>query len=267
MKTRIEVILGLVIIGTTLAFGGVQVIAASIMEVVLFALAFFLLWKQAQRGVINLPLPIWPVLLVLLVALQIVPLPSSLVSFLSSTRSVDLKLMGAQASAPSWATLSVYPHETLAGLMRLLAYLSAFVLVAYVFDFRTRKSTLLRLLILLGCFEAAYGIVQYVTGWQKIFTYTKNFDLEEATGTFINRNHFAGFLEMVLPFVLAYAFYYFQTWSRRRYSKESGQSSGRGSAEQVLFYIFLMVITVVAVIFSRPPPTPISFILSGNHEI
>ena len=251
MNKRTEVILALVIVGATLAFGGVQIITYSLLEVVLFVLAFLLLWKQTQQGVINLPLPVWPVLFVLLVVLQIVPLPSSLVAFLSPGRLVDFRLAGAPPAVPSWITLSVYPRETLEGLMRLLAYLSAFVLAAYGFDFRKGKSTLLRALILLGCFEAGYGIVQYVTGWQKIFTYTKLFDLEEATGTFINRNHYAGFLEMILPFVLAYAFYHFQLWSRRRYSRESGQASGRGTAEQVLFYIFLMVIMVVAVIFSR----------------
>ena len=251
MNKRMEVILALVIVGATLAFGGVQVITYSLLEVVLFALAFSLLWKQAHGGEINLPLPVWPVLFALLVVVQIVPLPSSLVGFLSPGRLEDFKLAGAQPAAPSWVTLSVYPHETLDNLMRFLAYLSAFMLAAYVFDFRKGKSTLLRILILLGCFEAAYGIVQYVTGWQKIFTYTKRFDLEEATGTFINRNHFAGFLEMVLPFVLAYAFYHFQAGSPRRSSGESGLSSGRGSAAQVLFYTFLLVLMVVAVVFSR----------------
>jgi O-antigen ligase len=251
MKKWLEVLLALVLIGATLAFGGVQVITYSIVEVVLFALVLLLLWRQTQQGAINLPLPVWPALFVLLVALQIVPLPSLLVGYLSPGRLADFHPSVTQAAVPSWITLSVYPHETLDALMRLLAYLSAFVLAAYVFDFRRGKSTLLRLLILLGCFEAAHGIVQYVTGWQKIFTYTKKFDLEEATGTFINRNHFAGFLEMVIPFVLAYAFYHFQAWSSRRYSRGSGQASGRGSAEQVLFYVFLLIILVVAVIFSR----------------
>jgi O-antigen ligase len=251
MNKRLEFVLALVIVGTTLAFGGVQIITYSLMEVVLFALILLLLWKQTQQGAINLPLPIWPLLFVLLVILQIIPLPTSLVGFLSPGRLADLKLTGAQHAVPSWVTLSVYPHETLDGLMRLLAYLCAFVLAAYAVDFRQGKSTLLRFLILLGCFEAAYGITQYVTGWQKIFTYTKRFDLEEATGTFINRNHFAGFLEMVLPFALAYAFYHFQAWSSRRYARPSGGSAGRGSAEQAVFYIFLMILMVVAVTFSR----------------
>jgi len=58
-------------------------------------------------------------------------------------------------------------------------------------------------LVALGAFEALYGLVQYLTGWQRIFGYVKKYNLEEATGTYINRNHFAGFLEMVIPFGVA----------------------------------------------------------------
>jgi hypothetical protein len=56
-------------------------------------------------------------------------------------------------------------------------------------------------------FEAFYGLIQYLTDWQQIFTYVKKFDLEEATGTYINRNHYAGLLEMILPFSLALLFF------------------------------------------------------------
>jgi O-antigen ligase len=107
--------------------------------------------------------------------------------------------------------------------------------------------------MLLGCFEAGYGIVQYLTGWQKIFTYTKKSGLGEASGTFINRNHFAGFLELVLPFVLASAFYSFQVWAGRRGSFSMRRATGDRSSgvHQFLFYLFLLIVMVVAVIFSR----------------
>jgi hypothetical protein len=62
-------------------------------------------------------------------------------------------------------------------------------------------------LVALGTFEALYGLVQYLTGWQRIFGYVKKYNLEEATGTYINRNHFAGFLEMVIPFGVALVLY------------------------------------------------------------
>ena len=43
-------------------------------------------------------------------------------------------------------------------LFKFLAYLSAFVLAAYLFDSRKGKSILIRALILIGSFQAVYGI-------------------------------------------------------------------------------------------------------------
>jgi O-antigen ligase len=158
----------------------------------------------------------------------------------------------ALAASGNWAPLSLYPHATLLNLIKLLAYLGGFTLAAYTFDFRKPRSILLRGLIVLGVFEAAYGIVQYLAGWQKIFTYEKRYGLQEASGTYINRNHFVGLLELILPFVVASAFYSFQVWSSRgRGTRERGDSTERTSAAyQTLFYSFLIVVMMVALIFS-----------------
>jgi O-antigen ligase len=72
---------------------------------------------------------------------------------------------------------------------------------------RANRRRLVTWLVALGAFEAIYGLVQYLTGWQRIFGYVKKYNLEEATGTYINRNHFAGFLEMVIPFGVALVLY------------------------------------------------------------
>jgi len=76
-----------------------------------------------------------------------------------------------------------------------VTYLTAFYLVLLVSADRNAKKRLVYALIALGAFEAFYGLVQYLTGWQQIFAYVKKYYLEDATGTYINRNHFAGFLE------------------------------------------------------------------------
>ncbi|MFB3923233.1 MAG: O-antigen ligase family protein [Terriglobia bacterium] len=253
MNKAAEIILALVIVGVTLAFGGVQPISYSLMEVILFLTVLVLLLRQTRINEARVPLPVWPFLFAGLVVLQLIPLPVGLVGMLSPERLTDWNI-GITDSAPrSWATLSVYPHETILVLMRLLAYLSGFVIAAQVFDSRKGQSSLLRILIFLGLFEAGYGIVQYTTGWQKIFTYTKKYDLEEATGTYINRNHFAGLLELIIPLVLASIFYSFQAWTSRRHMGHTGRrDSGRNlAASQSLFYLFLLVLMVVAVIFSR----------------
>jgi O-antigen ligase len=249
MNRAIEIILALTLAGTTLAFGGVQTITFSIMEMVVFGLLAALLIHQAREGEIRLPLPVWPVLFVALVAFQLVPLPASLLGKLSPQRLEDLAML----PGVNWGAISVYSRDTWLGLVKILAYLSAFVMAAQVSDLRRNRSIIIRALVLLGLVEAAYGIVQYLTGWQQIFTYVKKYDLEEATGTYINRNHFAGHLEMVMPFVLAAAFYAFDKWTSRRHAfSGSAEAEERSSAgHQMLFYLFLLVLAGVALIFSR----------------
>ena len=53
-------------------------------------------------------------------------------------------------------------------------------------------------------FQASYGIVSHLSGSQSILgLWEKRYYLGDATGTFINRNHFAGFLAISWPLVLS----------------------------------------------------------------
>jgi len=253
MQRAIEVTLVLVMIGVTLAFGGVQRLTYSLMEVALF-LTFLSRWlKQAWDGEIRIPLSVWPCLLVLLVALQIIPLPTSFVGTLAAARLATSESAGLPQLHAGWTTISIYPHATVAGLFRLIAYLCAFILAADVFDSGKRNSLLVRALIYLAVFEAAYGTLQYLTGWQKIFTYTKQYYTAEATGTYINHNHLAGFLELAMPFVVGLIFYSFQMWVENRKTgwAATPRRSWAPAGMQILVYVFLMLVMVVGIIFSR----------------
>ncbi len=253
MNRVLELVLAVTIVGATLAFGGVQPLTYTLLELAVFLAVLLLLWRQTRQGEIALRLPLWPVLFVLWALVQLLPLPSFVIGWISPARLLDPSLSGLAPGQWVWTALSIYPHDSVVALAKFLAYLGAFLLAAYLYDSRKRRSTLLRILILLGCFEAVYGIVQYLTGWQKIFTYTKQFDLQEATGTYINRSHFAGLLELTLPFVVALLFYSFGLRSEGRHvDMNTPPAVRRGSpGSQLLFYVFVLLIMVMAVLFSR----------------
>jgi O-antigen ligase len=250
MDKVLELILALVIIGATLAFGGVQPVAYSPMEAVLFLLVLVLLLKQSRTGKISLPIPLWPLLFVVWVVLQLIPLPARLVMIVSPTRVAGAQDL-AQASS-AWITISIYPEASLTAIIKFLAYFGAFVLAAYLFDSSRRKSTLLNGLLALGVFEAGYGMFQYLAKYDRIFTYRKEYDLGVATGTFINRNHFAGLLEMIMPMAAASAFYFLQRWGERpRVPRGRHAPSGGSSlAFQATFYMFLALVMGLGVVFS-----------------
>lgn len=250
MNRTLEIILAIVVAGTALAFGGVVPAAYSAMEIVLFASVLALLIHQTWQGQIELHAAIPPVLFALWLGLELVPLPQGWVRWLEPARfQGPLPLQG---SSSAWVTLSIYPHATILAGIRFLAYLAAFVLAVQVFDSHRRSSILVRSLIGLGLLEAVYGSVEYLTGWEKIFTYSKQAYTGMATGTYINHNHFAGVLEMTLPFLVGYVFYYFQIWQegRGRRSSRSGQS-GSSAGFVAVACVFLVIVMLVGLLFSR----------------
>jgi O-antigen ligase len=254
VKKIVEWGLLLIITGSVLAFGGVQSPAYSAMEAALFLLTVVVLGRQTSEGKIDLPLPLWILPFLCLVLFQMIPLPGRIVSWLSPNRLFPGLLPALTPGATHWATLSLYPHDTLLGFFKLGAYLAAFVLAAYAFEAREGRNVLAPGLIVLGSLEAAYGIVQYLTGYQKIFGFTKQFYTDDATGTYINHNHFAGFLELVIPFAAMMVFYHLQSRSA-----QGGPDRRRGRAggyslsvhPRVVFYAFIVILLLIAVVFSR----------------
>jgi O-antigen ligase len=254
VKKIVEWGLLLIITGSVLAFGGVQSLAYTAMEVSLFLLTLVVLVRQTIDGKIDLPLPLWILPFLCLVVFQTIPLPVRVVSWLSPNRLFPGLQAALTLGAAHWATLSLYPHDTLLGFFKLLAYLAAFVLAAYAFEAGEGKNVLTPGLIVLGSLEAAYGMVQYLTGYQKIFGFTKQFYTDDATGTYINHNHFAGFLELVIPFAAMMVFYNLQSPSAHGVPERRRLRGGRYSLSlhpPILFYAFLVILLLMAVVFSR----------------
>lgn len=249
MNRVLEIVLAVVVVGTALDFGGVQPLAYSLMEVALFAALLALAIHQTWQGRLQLRVSIWPVFFALWIALQIIPLPASLVRALEPVR---FKGAFVNHSDAGWLTLSIYPHATLLLWIRFLGYLAAFVLAVHLFDSRKRSSLLVGTLIGIGLFESVYGSAEYSTGREKIFTYSKQYYTGMATGTYINHNHYAGLLELTMPFLVGSVFYYFQMWQQnrgKRFSRDPQQGASAGLIAVV--YVFLVIVMLVSLLFSR----------------
>jgi len=101
-------------------------------------------------------------------------------------------------------TVSLDPLAT-ASAVRTGAALVALLLVATTVV-ATRGATLLVLALLMSAaFQALYGTLVLASGNPVIWHVPKQHYLDCATGTFVNRNHFAGFLAAALPPGLALA--------------------------------------------------------------
>ncbi|MBI3209313.1 MAG: O-antigen ligase family protein [Candidatus Solibacter usitatus] len=136
----------------------------------------------------------WPLALLPCYALfQIIPLPVTLLRMLSPSRAALEDALQPVTGVSGFATLSVVPEGTLQMLLQICAYTVCFLLVRDLgFRLRQRRWLLAAPLVAIGLLEAIYGLLEFSTG-------------SEVSGTYPNRNHFAGYLEMVLPFCVVYA--------------------------------------------------------------
>ncbi len=127
-------------------------------------------------------------------AVQLVPLPPALVSIVSPARAELGRSYAALTGAPEqWAPLSVSRAASLDQLVRIATCVLVLLLVRRVcWRLGTRGWWTALPLVFVAAAQAALGLVQYCSGEPA------------ARGSYVNRNHFAGLLEMAVPFAIVY---------------------------------------------------------------
>jgi O-antigen ligase len=99
--------------------------------------------------------------------------------------------------------LTPYPFLTRVELLKLAAYLLIFFLSTQVFRQRRDLTNLAWFLVLLCFFVSLLGIVQHFTTESKLYGFRALSEGGDPFGPFVNRNDFAGFVELTLPAGLA----------------------------------------------------------------
>ena len=131
------------------------------------------------------------VVLPLYATLQAVPLPLVLVGLLSPGRAeLHQSIARWMPQIPSWTAVSVHPEATLDIAVRFAAYAAVYWIVRGVSARFARN-----------CFAVAMPIV-FVAAAQSAIALLQNLAGQPTTGSYVNRNHLAGLLEMALPFAL-----------------------------------------------------------------
>jgi O-antigen ligase len=158
--------------------------------------------RTQRRLAARLMLPM--ALFVLLMALQLVPMPPEVLERISPGTAG--RLTGLFGPGAGWRPLSLAPYETLQELLLWASYLGIFFVAATLrlpppglqpgSDVRWIRSVVV-VLALVGFGEALYGLWQYFSRAELIMGWSRPY-AGCATGTFVNRNHFAGYLNMTL---------------------------------------------------------------------
>ena len=127
------------------------------------------------------------------------PLPAGLVAALSPAAYDLQQAVGTVPGATARYSLSIAPGATVEQLILGASYLALFWLVLVsVARNRGRQRLVLGALVLSGVAQALYGAVMTLSGIEYGFLVPKAVGQGWATGTFVNRNHLAGYLELTL---------------------------------------------------------------------
>ncbi|MDX2044986.1 MAG: O-antigen ligase family protein [Acidobacteriota bacterium] len=131
----------------------------------------------------------------------------------------------------SFAGLSLDVEATQATTLLLCCLLVTSLVAANFMTHRERLQTLMQFLTIFGLVLATFSMIQHFTSSDK-FYWMRVIESKTSFGPFVNRNHFAGYLELLLPWPVALML------TRRR------------SLAEKSFYLFIAAWMVVVAVFS-----------------
>lgn len=193
-----------------MAFGTVETWSYLTMEMLICVSALLLFFYPGEKTFYKVP-GIIPLLSVnAFILFQIIPLPGNFVKLLSpSTYAIKQSAAGLTGET-AWISLSIFPHATIMELLRFSSYVLFYIIAV---QFLTDRSLLKKSIAVITWFTALLSlvsIIEFITksfnsplAHDKIFWFKTLSHGGTPMGPYVNRNHYAGLMEMIFPLVLA----------------------------------------------------------------
>lgn len=242
---------GVVLVFAPLFRAGLQPLALLALELAALAMVLAVLWRPApltRREWVALAL------LGLLPVVYLIPLPIDLVAALPGRAPyIDAwRTAFGAAGMPSTATLSLIPSATQAAWLVLTIPIAVFLATRAVPA--RQQLVLVSVLLVIAGAEATLGLMQFGGGPDSVLHFGMEFaHFDSAVGTYTNRNHLAGLLEMALPLTLALLFFSVGQGRDRRpvRRRERAALLALAQGQQTLIYAALAILLLVAMAFTR----------------
>ena len=164
--------------------------------------------KKPQRLKFPLLLKILLVIFLGITVIQLIPLPQFLLKILSP-RTIDVYngvYSGElnELGKVGWRTLSFSPDLSFYELIKYICYFLFGYLVLKCIKTKKEIEIFILVMLISAVFQSFYGLTELLGGTERIFSYKKKWSIGHASGTYINSNHFSGFLEMIFPVSVGY---------------------------------------------------------------
>jgi len=219
-KTAFNIYL-IILVVSPLLFGAVHTYAYTIMSLGVLIGGLLLVIKnigkdpETKKYKIQLPRTSLNFMLLIFLAFlffQIIPLPDVLLEFVSPEAMVVAQkslpassTLISESPASNWVSLSPYYYPVRMSIIRWTVYVLFFLGLTQVLNSQRRIELAIFLILITACFEALYGLAEAYSGSGHIWWFKKMTHGVDVTGTYINRNHLAGLMEMCLLLAAAYA--------------------------------------------------------------
>lgn len=204
----------IVLIASPIFFGAVHAYAYTLMSFGTLLGAFLLIIKDIKKNpatnayqfqLPNSSLNFVFIAILIFLIFQTISLPEFVLKFLSPTSYALGKKTLSVDNSNNWFSIAAYCHPVRMSIIRFSVYGLFFFGLINVLNSKKRIELIIFIILLLGCFEAIYGIIMTFSGYEHILWYKKTAYRHDVTGTYVNRNHFAGLMEMGLLLAACYS--------------------------------------------------------------
>ena len=155
-----------------------------------FIIAFSPLWKGGAR--------IWPLTIIAITSYALIFLwlwrVNNTQQYKIKRTAIDIPILVFAVLAIISALFSVYKYESVYALLKSFCYVGIYYLIANEFD-RDAVKRILYIVIGMGTALSVYGLLQYLNLLDHSWWDPKDF----IAATFVNHNHFSGYLELAIP--------------------------------------------------------------------
>jgi|GEM_PF-652025 len=139
--------------------------------------------------------------------IQVVPLPKFLLKILSpSTYKFYSEFLPGYKQYQIWRTISFSPEATKIEFFKFLSYGFLIFIIVNVINKKEQILRIMLTIVLTGFAISFFGIIQNFTWNGMIYWFKPMPEYASPFGPFVNRNHFAGFIELVLPIAVLFTF-------------------------------------------------------------
>ncbi len=208
-----------------------------------------------------------PLFLFLFIALfQLIPIPLSVIEGISPSTAALYNKLGLSSNiqhltfnfASPFLPLSLSIYSTTTAILKWFAYTGAFILVA---TFNPPEEELsngnwIKIIciafFIIGFVEAIYGLYMYLNHSGSLLWFARRIKNECVNGTYINRNHFAGFMNICILVTMGFFIAYIGSFKKKNYKVKEAliKVFTANKAPIAYLYVFGIVVMILALMFS-----------------